>query len=252
MYSVMAVCGIVLAFIYVWRRSRAYPGAIEADLQLGFIYGMAGAFVGAKLLSVFTVLPQLIAEFSYLFSDTGAFLQKYLYGGFVFYGGLYGAVLALWIFAKHVKRDYWQLLAVLLPSLPLVHFMGRLGCFCMGCCYGIPSRLGIAFSVSPIAPNGIPLFPVQLAEALLVLPLFFLLDYWARIKIDGRRMLGLYLLIYGCCRFCLEFFRGDDHRGFLGPLSISQVISLISVFWAIWLLWRAKRFLPPGEKADYL
>ena len=62
-----------------------------------------------------------------------------------------------------------------LPLVPLVHGFGRAGCFLMGCCYGVPSRFGIAFTCSPIAPNGVRLLPVQLIEAAGEGALFFAL-----------------------------------------------------------------------------
>ena len=41
-----------------------------------------------------------------------------------------------------------------------------------------------------------------------------------------RRLLPLYLALYAAGRFLLEFLRGDAIRGFAGPLSTSQWISL--------------------------
>ena len=93
---------------------------------------------------------------------------------------------------------------------------------------------------SEIAPNGVPLLPVQLIEAALVFGLFFLLWQMSRRGMDGRRMLGWYLLVYSVGRFVLEFFRGDTYRGFIGILSVSQVIALLSILGGGLLLWRTR------------
>lgn len=100
----------------------------------------------------------------------------------------------------------------------------------MGCCYGCPtdSSLGVTFHVSPIAPNGVALVPVQLLEAAAEFLLFAVL-------------LGGYLATYGVLRFTLEFFRYDNYRGFLGPLSLSQWISIVTVVLGTVLLLRAHR-----------
>ena len=45
--------------------------------------------------------------------------------GFVFYGGLIGAVLAMWWYTHHFKMDFWQSVELLIPSVPLVHAFGR-------------------------------------------------------------------------------------------------------------------------------
>ena len=85
-----------------------------------------------------------------------------------------------------------------------------------------------------------PLLPVQLIEAALVFGLFFLLWQMSRRGMDGRRMLGWYLLVYSVGRFVLEFFRGDTYRGFIGILSVSQVIALLSILGGGLLLWRTR------------
>ena len=130
----------------------------------------------------------------------------------------------------------YRVFRVLLPLVPLVHGFGRVGCFLTGCCYGVPSRFGIAFSHSPIAPNGVRLLPVQLIEAACEGVLFFALTRPGAQRRGGRWMLGVYLASYGVLRFILEFFRGDDYRGFLGALSLSQVISIATLLLAAALL----------------
>lgn len=206
MYGVMAALGTALAVLYLRRAEKRFPET-AADAELVFIYGLLGMFVGAKLLSLLTVLPELRADLPLLTSDIGAFFRKYLYAGFVFYGGLYGILSAVWLYAKLAGCQFALLARAYLPIVPLIHGFGRLGCFCVGCCYGKPSeRLGIAFAHSEIAPNGVPLLPVQLIEAALVFGLFFLLWQMSRRGMDGRRMLGWYLLVYSVGRFVLEFF----------------------------------------------
>lgn len=237
MYGVMAAVGVMLAVLYLRRAEKRFPET-AADAELVFIYGLIGMFVGAKLLSLLTALPELRADLPLLASDMGAFCRKYLYAGFVFYGGLYGILLAVWLYAKLSGGEFALLLTAYLPIVPLIHGFGRLGCFCAGCCYGKPSeRLGIAFTRSEIAPNGVPLLPVQLIEAALVFGLFFLLRRMSRRRADGRRMLGWYLLLYSVGRFVLELFRGDAYRGFIGALSVSQVIALLSLLGGGLLLW---------------
>ena len=58
MYGLMAGLGVLLAVLYVKRAEKRYP-ALEADAELAFVYGIVGAFVGAKLLFLCTVLPEL-------------------------------------------------------------------------------------------------------------------------------------------------------------------------------------------------
>lgn len=146
MYGIMAGVGVLLAVLYLKHAEKRYP-KLEADAELAFIYGIVGAFVGAKALFLATVFPAFLADLPYLCTQTTAFFGKYLYAGFVFYGGLYGAVLSVCLYARAAKVSAQRLLNILLPVLPLIHSMGRIGCFCVGCCYGRYSeRWGVYFS----------------------------------------------------------------------------------------------------------
>ena len=91
---------------------------------------------------------------------------------------------------------------------------------------------------SPVAPNGIPLFPVQLVEAGLNFLLFFFLLWFAGKPRPQGRILGAYVIAYAVIRFVLEFLRYDYERGILWVFSTSQWISLILLPIGIWLLAR--------------
>lgn len=227
-YSLATAVGVLLSLFYLRLILKRHK-ELEADAELALLYGIVGAFVGAKLLYLATVLPEFLSEFNYLFTETELFLDKYLYSGFVFYGGLFGAMLAVILYCLIAKVDFSQVGGILLPVLPLIHGFGRVGCFCMGCCYGkVSMKYGISFQASQIAPDGIPLIPVQLYEAFVVFMIFGLLVFRAYKNADGICSIGIYLLTYGVARFILEFWRGDAYRGFIGMFSVSQVLSMFS------------------------
>lgn len=224
MYGVCVAIGIVFVVLYVWVLERRMP-ALAGDLELCVACGGVGALIGAKMLYLLTVLPEFWADLSS--SSVWDALTAYLSGGFVFYGGLYGGLLGALLYVKRSHLSTDTMLHLLLPIIPLFHSVGRIGCFCAGCCYGIPSAaFGICYSESPFAPNHTPLFPIQPVESILLFLLFALLLYLQKKRIGGWRMLGCYLLIYGTCRFLLEFLRGDAIRGILWGLSTSQYISV--------------------------
>ena len=89
------------------------------------------------------------------------------------------------------------------------------------------SALGIAFTHSLSAPNGIPYFPVQLLEAACEAIIFlFVLRLSLRAAGQGRA-LWLYLCLYAPARFLLEFLRADTIRGIWFGLSTSQWVSVV-------------------------
>ena len=239
-----AVAGIGVALIRAKRRN--FP--VEDTLFLSF-FALIGVGVGAKILYLITILPDLIEHFQEIFYQPGGD-QFAVHQWLCVYGRLIGAVLAMWWYTHHFKMDFWQSVELLIPSVPLVHAFGRIGCFCGGCCYGIPfdPPIGIAFTNSPVAPNGIPLFPVQLVEAGLNFLLFFFLLWFARKPRPQGRILGAYVIAYAVIRFVLEFLRYDYERGILWAFSTSQWISLILLPIGIWLLARRAK---AGEKTGF-
>ena len=60
--------------------------------------------------------------------------------------------------------DYLDLM---IPSVALAQALGRVGCFLAGCCYGreTDSCIGVVFTNSLYAPNGVKLLPTQLIMA---------------------------------------------------------------------------------------
>ena len=120
--------------------------------------------------------------------------------------------------------DYFD---IFMPSVALAQGFGRIGCFLAGCCYGRPteSAIGIAFTHSHYAPNGIKLIPTQLISSAGMFVIAGILFYYGRKKHIPGKISALYLLLYSIGRFIIEFFR-NDYRGEIGVLSTSQFISL--------------------------
>ena len=166
-YSLLTLLGAAAAWLYFHRQLKA-RGENPGRTEQAFLFGVLGALVGAKFLYLLLQLPQLLQDLPLLAADPAAFSARYLSGGFVFYGGLFGALAAVWLFCRRRKVPFSQLGADLVPAVPLFHTFGRVGCFLAGCCYGIPAPAGwpgVTFRVSPVAPNGVALLPVQLYEA---------------------------------------------------------------------------------------
>lgn len=226
LYGICAFVGAAMGWILMHKRLKRNPVMEETDCEYAFIFALIGVFVGAKLLSILTSLPDIIRDIGMLSTSPKEFLERYVYAGFVFYGGLIGGIIGVWLYSRHSRIPFRHFITVMLPSVPLIHAIGRLGCFFSGCCYGIPSeKFGIIFKNSEIAPNNIPLLPTQLIESAgnIIITLILVL-YMRRKDRNPYRALALYLVIYSIMRFILEFFRYDAYRGFVGSFSTSQWI----------------------------
>ena len=233
-YGLMICLGVALAALALLPICRRL-GQSTQDALFMAVYALVAAAVGSKLLYLFTVLPQLP-------DYTGEQWAGLLSGGWVFYGGLLGAVGGAVLYCRQFHLDTLALVEPVVVVLPLGHAIGRVGCFMAGCCYGCPCPppWGITLQNSFIAPNDIPLFPVQLAEAAALLLLFAGLVLFTRRHSHPQRTLGLYVTIYAMARFFLEMLRYDADRGVWLGLSTSQWISLALIPLGIALLCRGE------------
>lgn len=227
MYGAMIIIGATFAIILACYRKNHYSIKRE-DILFSSFYAGIGALIGSKILYIFISMPEIIRNWAVYTKSLKHFLSI-IQGGFVFYGGLIGALIGILIYAKSYKINVLHLFETLTPSIPLFHAFGRIGCFCAGCCYGKPFSppLGICFNSSPVAPHHVHLFPVQLFESGLNLLLFIFLFILSAKKRKLGSILGYYIAFYSTIRFILEFYRYDYIRGFLFGISTSQWFSII-------------------------
>lgn len=230
-YSVMAAVGILavfgMALLLCTRREQNWVR--QLFLMIASLLGLYG---GAKLFGAISY-----ASFLYRNGEQVTFLRCFTESGIVFYGGLLGYLLTFWILSKFLlprRRLGRDIVAV---TVPLFHGFARIGCY-LGrdlnefgeivwhpCCYGI--QLNDSAFCAHFWDNRLP---VQLFESAFNFILFaVLLVVFLRETKDERRgrMIYPYLIAYAIFRFIIEFFRDDAVRGGFGPLSFSQIVSLL-------------------------
>ena len=229
-YQFCALAGILFTLFFTCFLAKK-QGKDDSTAMFMLLIAAPGVVAGGSLLYGLTNLSSILDVIARreTYATTGAFLKAIAiyFDGAVFYGGLLVGMLTggLYLIRKKDRADYADLGAV---AIPLFHAFGRLGCFLTGCCYGAESEFGFVYRHAISAgANGVSRFPVQLVEMGLNIALFFLLLSWLRKGEHKGKLMQWYLLIYPVYRFVLEFFRGDDYRGFLFGLSTSQIISLL-------------------------
>lgn len=240
LYGVIIAVGFVAGCLVSIFRAPKYEFNKE-DCLYALLFAIIGVVIGGKILYILVDLPQIIEYSSYLLGTEEGF-KMLIGGGFVFYGGLFGGLLGAYIYCRMYKLSFYNFLQAAVPVVPLIHGIGRIGCFCAGCCYGIPwdPPVGMLFSASPAAPHDVYLFPVQLLEAGLN---FILFAVMMGIFHKPRKIpaVGVYLIGYGIVRLICERFRYDEVRGFFLGLSTSQWISILVIPAGILILWLAHR-----------
>ena len=226
MYFLSSIVGIIFAMGLALLRSRATRFHTSAeDIFFTVLCCVIGALLGAK---VFQLMGNIILDGGNPGFWTLENWQGMLPGVGVFYGGLIGGFFLGLLYVCKSRLDAWEVIDIVVPSVPMFHILGRLGCFFVGCCYGHISN-------SSVAING--LIPVQLFEAGFNLLILVAMLFICPERKQKGVLLPLYLMAYATGRFVLEFFRGDVGRGIF-LLSTSQWISLL-VFpaGAILFLW---------------
>ena len=230
MYSVSALTGLLLSGFIACKLSKR-RNILYVDTIMFMLFSFIGVYFGGIILYAVTqwqYISALFRNFSAIIKD--GMLIPFLiqiFGGSVFYGGLLGGIGAGVLYLKVTKQspgDFSDLAALVAP---MFHAFGRIGCFLGGCCYGIECDLGFVYENALVeSANGVRRFPVQLVESGFEFLLFALILFMFIKGIQKHRLFLWYLFIYSIGRFILEFFRGDEYRGFVGFLSTSQFISV--------------------------
>ena len=231
-YGFFGVLGFLCGGVYILIYCRIKKVSFS-DMIYCYVWGGMFCVIGAKLVYLLQAGPKIIENIPSNRELIYPYFVAVMSGGFVFYGGLLGAIAGAYLAAKYFKYDAGKTLSFLMPAMALAHGFARLGCHTVGCCYGVEfhSPFSIKYHDSDYAPNGVDLFPVQLTESICEFVIFIILAFLVYRADEERLRSGdialLYLAMYGVVRFILEFLRGDDIRGVYGPFSFSQYVSLI-------------------------
>lgn len=225
-YGVCAAAGGVVAVLWLASR-REDIGVSENEFWAAMWTLLLGGLVGAKALFVALAWEQYARGDLHLWAD--------LRVGFVFFGGLAGALLAGAAFAAVRGLDFARGADYFSVALPLGHALGRVGCFLAGCCGGRP-------------PHPVPLYESAglLLVALACRHLLADVEGGTRPRGDAFR---LYLALYGMLRLLLDPLRADGRpERFLG-ISHQQGIALllVAVAAAAPYALRDSRSLPAGR-----
>ncbi|MBE6844579.1 MAG: prolipoprotein diacylglyceryl transferase [Ruminococcus sp.] len=238
LYGFMISAGIIIANIMVYIIFKINKLKFE-DFIILESYAFFGGLTGAKILYIIVSFD--LIEWNNIFKLS--YFNQLMSGGFVFYGGLVGGGIFIFLAGKIHKIKVMFYLKQSIFILPLIHGFGRIGCFMAGCCYGIPydGIFAVTYPENSFAVSGISLFPIQLVEAIMLL-LIFAVILFLQLKIKYEYTIESYLISYSIIRFILENYRYDIHRGIFLGLSTSQWISIVIFLLAISILIKDRIF----------
>jgi len=236
-YGFLIATGFLVALALALRETKKTDLPNERIIAAGF-YALIAGIIGARLFFIATNLAH--------YSEHPIDMIKIWEGGLVFYGGVLFAVPAVIWYVKRNALPLWQTADIWAPSIAIGHAIGRLGCFCAGCCYGRPAE-GLPWAVTFTRPDslaiiGTPLHPTQLYESAAEFLNFLILITLRRHQSFRGQLFWVYILNYSIIRSVVEMFRGDEVRGFLFPgFSYSQSISVVMFITAAVFLYILKK-----------
>jgi phosphatidylglycerol:prolipoprotein diacylglycerol transferase len=225
------------------RRARlpwfADAGWTKRDVEDLLFWGVLGVIVGGRVgYAIFYKPGQYLAN--------PLEILMVWKGGMSFHGGLVGVIAALALFARKLKRPFWQVADLVAPCVPTGLASGRIGNFINGELWGRAADPSLPWAmVFPQSGSEMARHPSQLYQFGMEGLLLFALLWWygSKRRAPGQ-VAAAFLTGYGFFRFVAEYFREpDSFLGLLaGGMSMGQWLCLPMMVAgvALWL-WCGKR-----------
>jgi phosphatidylglycerol:prolipoprotein diacylglycerol transferase len=214
-YGVMWALGFLIVYWYV--RKSAREGLIsltDDDVDWLMVWLVAGTLLGARIFEVFVWEP------GYFLSNPGEIIKIWR-GGLSFHGGLVGALIAGYWFAKQRKIPFLNLCDICFVPVALGLAFGRIGNFINGELWG--RITSVPWAVKFPGADGYR-HPSQLYESFYSFILFGILYGVRAKKWPHGSIFALFLALYAVFRFVTEYFR--EPTMYIGPLTLGQALNV--------------------------
>ena len=223
-HGVFAVLGILAAArLGLWLLGK--DGVDTSHAGDGVVWMVVVGLVGARLLYVWENFQLFTGQWLRVFALTE--------GGISQWGGLFGAALGAYIWARRNAISFWKVIDAGGAAAMIGLAVGRIGDVINGEHHGTPTSApwGVEYvNPSTLGQPGQIVHPEVAYEMVLTLAILgLLLPFHQRLKAKlPNGVLGLiYLSVYAAGRFFLSFYRTDPSV-FLG-MRQAQVASLLMV-----------------------
>ena len=233
LYGVAIALGLILAVVYVCRRSKEFVGLSDDDILDGVLWITPFAIVCARLYYV---------AFSWeSYRDNPISILYIWEGGIAIYGSVLGAIAGMAVYCKIKKVRLTALLDLVLMAVLIGQILGRWGNFFNREAFGAATDSFFRMGLFNTKTNAWEYYhPTFLYESVWNLIGFVLLSTLAsRRKYDGQIALG-YAAWYGLGRAFIEGLRVDSL--YWGPFRVSQVLAALTCLSAVAILiWQSFR-----------
>lgn len=231
-YGFFIVLGILAALTITIKLAAFYNIKKETIIDLTF-YALIAGIIGARVYDV-------LLEYKYYFHNP-LDIFKIWNGGLAIHGAIIGGTLAVWLYVRKNKLNFWQIGALAVPGLALAQAIGRWGNYFNQELYGKPSVLPWSIPIELehrlVDYSSYNYFhPTFLYESIGSLFIFFVLIYLhystIKQKLNFQFLVFFYLILYSSLRFSIEFLRIDPTLIFFG-FRFPQLVSIIIIAFSI-------------------
>lgn len=231
-FGIMVMTGFLVGG-WVVQQQLAEKGLNEQFAWDVVVAAVIGGILGAKL---------------WYWALQGGWDALFSRGGLVWYGGLIGGILSVWVVSRMKRVPLRYTLHLVAPGCAVGYALGRVGCFLVQDDYGIPTGLPWAMKF----PEGLPpttaqnlaawgvelpagtspfevlaVHPTQLYEVALMLFAFWILWRLRNRPHAAGWLFGVYMMLYSVERFVVEFIRAKDDRVLLdNTFTVAQAASV--------------------------
>lgn len=236
-YGVFIATGFILAYLIAEKIIK------KNNLDLNYFNDLI--FLALVFGIIFARLWFVFLSWDY-FKDHLSEIPKIWYGGQSIHGGIFGVILAAFLYSKIKKISFYDYMDVIAVIAPLGQAIGRWGNFFNNEAFGVPVETGFPCLVKlyiskEFRPdkylNSQYFHPTFLYESFLDLLIFiFLYKKYSLWKKNKGKTFWMYLLFYSMVRFFLEFLRVDSLNLFHNIASahiISVTIIVISLYFLL-------------------
>ncbi len=251
----MGLCilvGTVLAVFLSWLLRKESSLDWNGEFVDSVIWGVLLGFVGMK------ILYWIVTPDEFLSAIREGRILDLLTTGMVFYGGLIGGILGVFICSRRKKKNFFEFTDLFAPCFCVAHAFGRIGCLLVGCCAGVEPGESVLFGAATYNgacaftyANGHQHLPVPLMESIFLILLCVVLIVILKKAKHLGTVTGWYLVLYAIWRFVIESFRGDAERGIYGLFSTSQWISFAILIAGVVILVTAKKRPRPENFREF-
>ncbi|MBI4148858.1 prolipoprotein diacylglyceryl transferase [Candidatus Woesearchaeota archaeon] len=214
-YGIIFLLGFIITYFWLQQERKQGRLALSSDdISDLLFYLFLGVLIGARFFAVF------IWEPAYYFSHPGKILAVWE-GGLAFHGGLIGAALAGWLFARKKNIPLAQLADTLTLPAVLGLALGRIANFINGELWGTVTTVPWCANVPGIEGCRHPAQIYYALKRFLVLGILLLI---ARKAHKPGFLFWNMITLFGIGRFFIDFFKDDP---IIGLLTMGQYLSIL-------------------------